>query len=69
MQRCCKSGSDTLSQVLTSVFKKSHFITKNESSSVKKKKKYLHGFIQPFGKVQLFVFNTLNWKKKKNVTV
>lgn len=24
---------------------------------------YLHCFIQSFGKVQLFVFNTLDWKK------
>lgn len=26
---------------------------------------YLHGFIQSFGKVQLFVFKALNWNKRK----
>lgn len=28
-------------------------------------REYLHGFIQSFGKVQLFVFNALDWKAKR----
>lgn len=28
---------------------------------------YLHGFVQSFGKVQLFVFKALNWNREKGI--
>lgn len=28
---------------------------------------YLHGFVQSFGKVQLFVFKALDWNREKDI--